>query len=373
MSDSSILFRKTKNKTLKALSKVPPCYSALASLSNILQPTLPLPSQSREALLRAAPYLEWGGVRPRRWPDEPQVDVSVVVPCFNAERFVGACIDSIMSQETDLSFEVVAVDDGSTDATGAILDAVASRSPVLRVIHQRNQGFSGARNSGIAGARGANLMFVDSDDLLKPGAIESLGTAIESAGTDIVTASYENMSEDGKRATPIEGRRTHGAPWGRIYCREVWRDVDFPEGYWFEDTVQGFLIDPRFSQAYLDESVYLYRRNGEGITARCSSSKKGLDSFWVVEALLNRADELGIPYDRQMHDRVVHQLGPILWWRCAALSPVEKKALFVSACELYAKRAGGMSCSRGGRWADLEKALRERNYPLWRLAIYALS
>ena len=111
----------------------------------------------------------------------------------------------------------------------------------------------------------------------------------------------------------------------------------------------------------------------EGITARCSLSKKGLDSFWIVKALLNRAELLGIPYDQKMHDRVVKQLGPILWWRCAALNSAEKKALFICACDLYLSRAGNMSCSFGGLWNDLERALRERNYLLWKAAVYAMS
>lgn len=94
----------------------------------------------------------------------------------------------------------------------------------------------------MANAQGARFVFVDSDDMLKPGALELLGSAHDDCGADFVTASYDNISEDGLTVTPIVGKRNHGGPWGRIYSRGIWKNIDFPEGYWFEDTVQGFLM-----------------------------------------------------------------------------------------------------------------------------------
>lgn len=96
-------------------------------------------------------------VPPRAWPVEPEVDVSVVVPCYNVERFVEGCLRSVTSQETSRNFEVIAVDDGSTDGTGAVLDSVAASDPRVRVVHQANRGFSGARNRGIAECRGGGV------------------------------------------------------------------------------------------------------------------------------------------------------------------------------------------------------------------------
>lgn len=356
MKQIGLYLRKASNKLIKTFLKQRKVYELIELMIGSHRASLPSLSDSETLLLRVEPYHELGKARERLWPSDPEIQISVIVPCFNVERYIESCLNSIASQVTSRSFEIVAVDDGSTDNTGAILDEISTRVTTLNVIHQPNQGFSGARNTGIANAKGAYLVFVDSDDLLKPGALEKLANSISSSGTDFVTASYDNMSEDGREISPIDGRRQHGAPWARIYSRDVWWDVDFPEGYWFEDTIQGFIINPRFSQDYLDDSVYLYRNNSEGITARCSLSKKGLDSFWIVKALLNRAELLGIPYDQKMHDRVVKQLGPILWWRCAALNSAEKKALFICACDLYLSRAGNMSCSFGGLWNDLERA-----------------
>lgn len=330
--------------------------------------------RARDILLSASPKPDQlTSIEPRHWPIKPLYDISVIVPCYNVERFVGHCLESILSQETSYSFEVIAIDDGSKDKTSEILDYLAASNPLLKVIHQENRGFSGARNVGIANAQGAYLVFVDSDDMLKPCALELLGGAIDGSGVDFVTASYDNISEDGLTVTAIKGKRKHGAPWARIYSRDIWKFIDFPEGYWFEDTVQVFLIDPLFTQSYIDESVYLYRRNGEGITAKCSSSKKGLDSYWIVEYMLDCLSSLHIPYSQTIHDKVVKQLGPILWRRCFALNDKEREALFVCACQLFAAKSGGFRCSLGGRWNDLERALRDRNYPLWIIAVLGLS
>lgn len=311
---------------------------------------------------------------PRTWPEEPEVDVSVIVPCYNVENFVEGCVLSITSQETSRAFEVICVDDGSTDSTGQILDSLAAAENSVKVIHQHNRGLSGARNAGIAEARGRGLVFVDSDDLMLPGAIEVLCDAYDEGGCDYVTASYKDLSEDGRTVTPISGKRQHGAPWGRLYSREVWRDLQFPEGFWFEDTVQGFCIAPQWRERYIDVPVYLYRRNSTGITSTSGRSKKGLDTLWIVDEMLQWDDLLGIPFDLEMYDRVIWQLGVLLWARTPALNERERRAMFVYACDILRScdPNGSFVSARDGRWRDVEHGLRSRNYWLWKMAVMGL-
>lgn len=131
------------------------------------------------------------------WPSVPEVEVSIIVPCYNASKYITGCIESILTQKGDHAFEVIAVDDGSTDDTGALLDSVAAQDERLRVVHQANRGFSGARNIGISLARGGLFLFVDSDDELEPEALDVLMAAYAEGKCDFVTASYSEMSEDG--------------------------------------------------------------------------------------------------------------------------------------------------------------------------------
>ncbi|SMC40545.1 Glycosyltransferase involved in cell wall bisynthesis [Oscillospiraceae bacterium] len=91
--------------------------------------------------------------------------LSIIIPCYNVEKYIKQCLDSIMSQ-SDVEFEIIAVDDGSPDNCPQILDDYAAKDSRVRVIHQENGGVSRARNAGIIEAKGDYLYFVDSDDWL---------------------------------------------------------------------------------------------------------------------------------------------------------------------------------------------------------------
>lgn len=88
---------------------------------------------------------------------------SVIIPVYNAGDSIRKCIDSVLAQ-TETDYEIIAVDDGSTDSTPATLDEIAEKHGQIRVIHQSNQGVSAARNKGILNAKGKYLVFIDSDD-----------------------------------------------------------------------------------------------------------------------------------------------------------------------------------------------------------------
>lgn len=325
---------------------------------NVLKNASPCPpSESPEALERL-------------WPKIPTVDVSVIVPCFNVEKYLRKCICSISNQITQRSFEIIAIDDGSTDSTADILSELSHKDKRIRVIHQTNEGLSGARNTGIAAAHGRLLMFVDSDDCLLPLAIDTLCDVFDNTSCDFVTASYMNMSEDGRRIMPLHGRRTHGAPWARLYSREVWRHLEFPEHYWFEDTVQNLCIEPCWRSTYCDKAVYLYRQNSSGISKRAGDSKKGLDTFWIIGELLEWNTNLGTPFSQEMYERVLRQLGPLSWERTIALNKKERIALFVCERKLLeqCREHHDYSCQTKSRWRDLEDSLIAGNYRMWCIA-----
>ena len=112
----------------------------------------------------------------------PQPCVSVIVPCWNAERWIGQTIASAVSQ-LGVSFEIVLVDDGSTDASVRVAEEAGG--PLLRVIRQPNSGASRARNTGTATARGEFLQYLDADDVLMPGTLAARVAAIQQSGADV--------------------------------------------------------------------------------------------------------------------------------------------------------------------------------------------
>ena len=91
--------------------------------------------------------------------------VSVIIPAYNIEDYIGRCLDSVLSQ-TYKNLEILVVDDGSSDCTGEILDDYEKKDQRIRVIHKENGGVSSARNIGIEAATGDYIGFVDGDDLM---------------------------------------------------------------------------------------------------------------------------------------------------------------------------------------------------------------
>lgn len=124
--------------------------------------------------------------------------LSIIVPVYNVEAFLNKCVDSLLDQDLSREdYEIVLVNDGSTDSSGALCDTLAAEHGNIRVIHQRNRGLSGARNAGIPGASGTYVMFVDSDDFLCPNVLGTLVGLMESKELDILRFNYQNVNMDG--------------------------------------------------------------------------------------------------------------------------------------------------------------------------------
>lgn len=120
--------------------------------------------------------------------------VSVIVPVYNGEKYLGECLDSILAQSHS-DIELIVVDDGSTDASGTIGDTYARCDSRVRVLHQTNGGPGAARNTGIDAATGSWLCFVDADDMLHPRAVELLLDAATRCDAQIACAGYMRAYE----------------------------------------------------------------------------------------------------------------------------------------------------------------------------------
>ena len=134
--------------------------------------------------------------------------VSIVVPVYNVAPYLTKCVTSLLEQDYP-DVEVILVDDGSTDGSGSLCDAIAAENPRVRVIHQSNQGLSGARNTGLASASGAFVAFIDADDWADPTAVSCLHRAAKEHAADIVVAGYQVDSVD-RQGNLIESR--HASP-----------------------------------------------------------------------------------------------------------------------------------------------------------------
>ena len=191
--------------------------------------------------------------------------LSIIVPIYNVAPYLRKCVDSLLTQDiTD--YEIILVDDGSTDDSGAIADELVDAfrlSPLtsrleMRVIHQANAGLSAARNAGIAAAQGDYILFVDSDDYLQPNTLGALLKQVERDNLDVLRFRYQNVKESGEVFVPHEGMKTdynnysseptdgltflNDRMWVQCYVvqflvrREIVLQEQFTPGIYFEDT-----------------------------------------------------------------------------------------------------------------------------------------
>ena len=122
--------------------------------------------------------------------------LSIIVPVFNVERYLAKCLDSLLSQDIDQdSYEIILIDDGSTDTGGEMCDGYASKFKNITVFHQKNQGLSVARNVGLGKAQGKYVLFVDSDDFLEKSILGALVKEMEELGLDILRFKYRRVRE----------------------------------------------------------------------------------------------------------------------------------------------------------------------------------
>ncbi|MEO6510997.1 MAG: glycosyltransferase family 2 protein [Nocardioides sp.] len=249
----------------------------------------------------------------RRRQDLPRV--SVVVPAYDVERFLPEALDSLLGQR-GVDLEVVVVDDGSPDGSGAIADEYAARDDRVSVLHVPNGGLGSARNVGtervLSRQRGEYLAFLDSDDVLPPGALATLADSLHESESDFVTGSVVRWDSDGLHEPPWM-RRLHREPktgiaarehpeilgdvfaWNKLYRLSFWRaqGLEWPEGVRYED-------QPTTTRAYLagtfdviPDVVYHWRirSDGSSITQQRASVKDLGDRLLTKRMALDAVEE----------------------------------------------------------------------------------
>lgn len=214
--------------------------------------------------------------------------ISVIVPVYNVSHYLAECLDSVVSQSF-LDKEVILVDDGSTDSSGAICEEYAARFPYIRVFHKENGGLSSARNRGIEEAAGEWIIFLDSDDVwADTECLAKLHDYAVSLNLDIVKFEYQAVNE---KLEPIEPRIyaksdfenrvldnynlvKHGiaGEWFAVLYfirRNVITGLRFNEQTRFQEDIDFYcrlFAAKALRCGYMDEKMYLYRKRTESIT-----------------------------------------------------------------------------------------------------------
>lgn len=236
--------------------------------------------------------------------------VSVIVPVYNVEQFLEKCIESICCQ-TYSQMEIILVDDGSTDRSGAVCDEWAQKDPRIRVIHKQNGGLSDARNAGIEIAVGSWLMFVDSDDTIAPDTIERLHQAATEYDCEMAVCNIVRTYDDGTtepfyhpvdQLTVWAGKQRfetlkQPSACNKLFRAELFHEVRFPKGKFYEDTFVYHVLAHQASRIVLTgHDGYYYLSRKESILGHPTYTDRYFDFVEAVYCRMVYLIEHQIPY-----------------------------------------------------------------------------
>lgn len=273
--------------------------------------------------------------------------ISIIVPVFNAEPYLEECVNSLLAQGlTD--YEIILVNDGSTDDSGAVCDAYAARYPAIKVIHKENSGVSDARNAGLRAVTGDYVVFVDSDDYLAESALSDVAKRIGLSGADVVFFDAIKVFPDGRKvplgdgydARSINGRSKHqvlehmsrlpkfpGSAWAKMVRTELVRrhSLYFERYSLSEDidwSVRLLLKGEVFF--YCGGQYYFYRQRRPGSITASINVEHVRDLFSIIKKWASR--DLSRPFQREVNAFMAYEYA-VLLLHYARLNPMDAKSL----------------------------------------------
>lgn len=232
--------------------------------------------------------------------------ISVIIPVYQVEKYLVECIDSVCNQNYK-NLEIILVDDGGKDNSGAICDEYAKKDKRIKVIHKKNGGLSDARNAGIEKATGKYICFIDSDDSVSQKYIEDLYYHLIKNNADISICSYQEIySKEDIREIVSDNRdlvytsketlknmysKDIGiemiVAWNKLYKIELFNDIRYPIGKIHEDEFTTYkLIYKAKKIVYFSEQLYYYYQRNNGSIMRSSYNEKRLDYIEAMEERL---------------------------------------------------------------------------------------
>lgn len=311
------------------------------------------------------------------------IDVSFIVPCYNAEKYLERCAKSLVNQKTDISYEIIFVNDGSTDSTQRVLESFKEKyGEKVKVIEQKNQGSAAARNHGIDIAKGEYLAFVDSDDYVEPSYLEKLWKIKTKTNADLIQCSYKNIDENGnflsaqKKADNISIKKDYdkvseicfGFVWSGIWKKEIFRSIRFPYGFWYEDMILLFpLIQICSTYEFFNEPIYNYTLRPDSISH--SKGIKSLDQLLLPLLIAKYSKQvLNLKDDAFLYKRILHEYSAMLYLRTKNLWGGVRKSLFVVAAKNLADYKQEINKSELSHFEkSAEKDFENRTFFKWKI------
>lgn len=227
--------------------------------------------------------------------------ISIIIPCYNVEKFLQRCLDSVINQ-TFSDFEAICVNDGSLDNSKEILENYAKKDSRFKIINQKNQGLSIARNNGLKKANGEWIYFLDSDDFMHPKLLEYTYDLAIKYDAQLVSFRY-SQEKDFKNLPFIEEKfEITNNPlfyvnekfkykicfnvWTKLYKKELLEGILFIPNIYYEDYPHTFAICAKRPKTVISlTELYYYETNQDSITFKKSNPKQIKDYFVGIKSV----------------------------------------------------------------------------------------
>ena len=264
--------------------------------------------------------------------------ISIIVPIYNTEKYLHQCLDSILNQ-TYTNFEVLLVNDGSTDSSGMICQEYVGRDSRFRYFEKDNGGVASARNLGLERSGGAYITFIDSDDWIEPNYLEVLYTALKESNTDVAISTYKRFAQDGVfylrsysreddeflnigtrsrdyflEILPRLGELDHSfySISSKLIKREIIGNLLFDEQISYAEDLNFFfhLYLGVESVVYVRDYTYIYRTH-DASTSQNVTELKALQELGIYKRMFQQIDRMGLPtfhYFKRIENVVAYRI-----------------------------------------------------------------
>ena len=221
--------------------------------------------------------------------------ISVIIPVYNVEDYLTECVDSVLNQ-TYKNYEILLIDDGSTDKSSQICDAYSEKNNKINVIHTENKGLSAARNLGTEKAKGEYVFYLDSDDYVENNVLERMIKIVEQDNVDIVCGNfmytysdrtviaikeekeYEVLDTYSAMEQLVKGEKIQNFAWGKLIKKEIAQNHKFPVGKLFEDMYWTHYVIDQAEKVAIDYKSFVYYRQRDN-SISYSFNIKSLDQL----------------------------------------------------------------------------------------------
>lgn len=277
-------------------------------------------------------------------------DLSLIVPVYNASNYIEECIVSLLQQKTKYNYEIICVDDGSTDDSLLKLNKYRDK---IKIIHQENGGISVARNTGLSASTGKYVGFIDNDDYVTSDYVEKLLECAFLVDADYVKCGFKIVDDVTKKEVEeikykdevLKDFKNYndfdnwlkGYMWGGCYKRTTWENFCFPAGYWYEDMIKNMYIYNKCQiLASISNIMYVKRKHSSNASVSVwkKESKKCLDHLFLAEQLISMR---GYANDL-VYKATISELGEYLYKRIEYLDRETKIQAFLVASDLLEPR-----------------------------------